>query len=321
MTGTPAEVPVPRKVICIVGRGCPAGDLLAYATVSTIPPDDERDNELRAAADGFAHLVSLMRTLRSEEGCAWDREQTLESLRPYVIEETYEVVDAIDRGDPAALRDELGDFLLEAVFLAQVAHEQGDFHISDSLQAICDKLIRRHPHVFPPAADGTTAGHGGVAAGTSLTSDDVKRQWDAIKLEERAEAGEEPGLLGTVPESLPALLRAYRLGKRAASAGFDWPDPSGVEEKVIEELAELANARTQGSHAAIEEELGDMLFAIANLARHLGVDPETALRSANRKFTERFTRVEARFRDRGIELSDASLDEMEAEWRRIKTGL
>ena len=289
--------------------------------MSTTPPGDRRDDEVRAAADGFARLVALMRTLRSEEGCAWDREQTLESLRPYVIEETYEVIDAIDRGDAAALRDELGDFLLEAVFLAQVAHERGDFHISDSLRAICDKLIRRHPHVFPPAADGATPGNGRVAAGTRLTSDDVKRQWDAIKSEERAEAGEEPSLLGTVPESLPALLRAYRLGKRAASAGFDWPDPSGVEEKVIEELAELANARTEGSPAAIEEELGDLLFAIANLARHLGVDPETALRGANRKFTERFTQLEERFRDRGIELSSASLDEMEAEWRRIKMGV
>ena len=288
--------------------------------MSTTPPGDERDDELRAAADGFARLVSLMRTLRSEQGCAWDREQTLESLRPYVIEETYEVVDAIDRGDPAALRDELGDFLLEAVFLAQVAHEQGDFHISDSLQAICDKLIRRHPHVFPPGTDETTAGGGNARTGSPMTPAEVKRQWDAIKSEERAEAGEEPGLLGTVPESLPALLRAYRLGKRAASAGFDWPDPSGVEEKVIEELGELANARTEGSRAAIEEELGDMLFAIANLARHLSVDPETALRSANRKFTERFVQLETRFRDRGMELSDASLDEMEAEWRRIKTG-
>ncbi len=298
----------------------PAGDLLAYATVSTTPHGGRRDDEVRAAADGFARLVALMRTLRSEEGCAWDREQTLESLRPYVIEETYEVVDAIDRGDAAALRDELGDFLLEAVFLAQVAHERGDFHISDSLRAICDKLIRRHPHVFPPAADGAADGNGGASAGTPMTSDDVKRQWDAIKSVERAQAGEERSLLATVPESLPALLRAYRLGKRAASAGFDWPDPSGVEEKVIEELAELANARTEGSPAAIEEELGDLLFAIANLARHLGVDPETALRGANRKFKERFTQLEERFRDRGIELASASLDEMEAEWRRIKTG-
>ena len=262
-----------------------------------------------------------MRTLRSEQGCAWDREQTLESLRPFVIEETYEVVDAIDRGDAAALRDELGDFLLEAVFLAQVAHERGDFHVSDSLQAICDKLIRRHPHVFPYGTDEVMAAGGGDRTGSPMTAADVKRQWDAIKSEERAEAGEEPDLLGTVPESLPSLLRAYRLGKRAASVGFDWPDPSGVEEKVIEELAELAKARTEGSHAAIEEELGDMLFAIASLARHVGVDPETALRSANRKFTERFTQLEARFRDRGIELSAASLDEMEAEWRRIKTGV
>ncbi len=287
--------------------------------MSTAPPGDDRD-DVRAAADGFARLVALMRTLRSEEGCAWDREQTLESLRPYVIEETYEVVDAIDRGDAEALRDELGDFLLEAVFLAQVAHEQGDFHISDSLRAICDKLIRRHPHVFPPGTDAATAGDG-AGGRSAMTPADVKRQWDAIKSEERTQAGEDPGLLGTVPESLPALLRAYRLGKRAATVGFDWPDPSGVEEKVIEELAELANARTEGSRAAIEEELGDMLFAIASLARHLGVDPETALRSANRKFTERFSELEARFRDRGIELSAASLDEMEAEWRRIKTGV
>ena len=288
--------------------------------MSTTPPGDHRDGELRAAADGFARLVSLMRTLRSEQGCAWDREQTLESLRPYVIEETYEVVDAIDQGDADGLRDELGDFLLEAVFLAQVAHEQGDFHISDSLRAICDKLIRRHPHVFPSGTDEPTARNGGAVAGSPMTPADVKRQWDAIKSTERATPGEEPSLLGTVPESLPALLRAYRLGKRAASAGFDWPDPSGVEAKVIEELAELANARTEGSPAAIEEELGDLLFAIANLARHLGADPEIALRSANRKFTERFTQLEVRFRDRGIELSAASLDEMEAEWRRIKTG-
>ena len=280
--------------------------------MSTAPPEDQQDAEVRAAAAGFARLVSLMRTLRSEQGCAWDREQTLESLRPYVIEETYEVVDAIDRGDAAALRDELGDFLLEAVFLAQVAHEQGDFHISDSLRAICDKLIRRHPHVFAPGSDGTTdqapgeiapSADGGRRSGSAMTAADVKRQWDAIKSEERAEAGEEPGLLATVPESLPGLLRAYRLGKRAASAGFDWPDPSGVEEKVIEELAELANARTEGSRAAMEEELGDMLFAIANLARHLGIDPETALRGANRKFTERFTQLETRFRDRGTELA------------------
>ena len=289
--------------------------------MSTAPPGDHRDDEVRAAADGFARLVSLMRTLRSEQGCAWDREQTLESLRPFVIEETYEVVDAIDRSDADGLRDELGDFLLEAVFLAQVAHEQGDFHISDSLRAICDKLIRRHPHVFPSGTDEAAAGNGGAMTGSPMTPADVKRQWDAIKSTERATAGEEPSLLGTVPDSLPALLRAYRLGKRAASAGFDWPDPAGVEAKVIEELAELANARTEGSAAAIEEELGDLLFALANLARHLGVDPETALRSANRKFTERFTQLEARFRDRGIDLSAASLDEMEAEWRRIKTGV
>ena len=322
MTGTPAEVPVPRKVICIATGRCAAGDLLAYATMSTKRTAPDADPELRDAADGFSRLVSLMRTLRSEQGCAWDREQTLESLRPYVIEETYEVVDAIDRGDTESLREELGDFLLEAVFLAQVAHERGDFHVSDSLRAICEKLIRRHPHVFPSNTDSPARnGSDGSQAATPLSAAEVKRQWDAIKASEQAATGAEPSLLGSVPESLPALLRAYRLGKRAASAGFDWPDPAGVEAKVVEELAELVNARTEGSPAAIEEELGDLLFSIVNLARHLGVDPETALRAANRKFAERFAQLEIRLRERGIDLSAASLEEMEAEWRRIKMGI
>ena len=262
-----------------------------------------------AAGAAFERLVELMRTLRSEEGCAWDREQTLESLRPFVIEETYEVVDAIDRGDADGLRDELGDFLLEAVFLAQISHERGDFHIVDSLRAICDKLVRRHPHVF-----------GDEAGGAPPTAGDVKRRWEAIKADEQQAAGREPSLLGAIPESLPALLRAYRLGRRAATVGFDWSGPGGVEAKVAEELAEVAAARDGGTRGAVEEEIGDLLFSVANLARHLDVDPESALRAANRKFTERFAVLEARLRDRGVALRDASLDEMEAEWRRIKAG-
>ena len=270
----------------------------------------EQEVDRETAGARFQRLVELMRRLRAADGCAWDREQTLESLRPFVIEETYEVVDAIDRGDPAALRDELGDFLLEAVFLAQISAERGDFDIADSLRAICDKLVRRHPHVF-----GAEAGNG-----RSPDAGEVKRQWEAIKAEEQRTAGRTPSLLGSIPESLPALLRAYRLGRRAATVGFDWPGPAGVEAKVAEELAELAAARAGGSAADVEEELGDLLFAVANLARHLDVDPESALRAANRKFSARFTALETRLRERGHALRDATLEEMEAEWSRIKTG-
>ena len=269
-----------------------------------------RDDDVRSAGEGFERLVRLMRRLRAEDGCAWDREQTLESLRPFVIEETYEVVDAIDRGDPDSLRDELGDFLLEAVFLAQISAERGDFDIADSLRAICDKLVRRHPHVF------------GEQAGASRSPDagEVKQQWEKIKAEEQRTAGRAPSLLGSIPESLPALLRAYRLGKRAATVGFDWSDTRGVEAKVAEELAELAEARAKGSAADVEEEVGDLLFAVANLARHLGADPESALRAANRKFSNRFAAMESRLQEGGVALRDATLEQMEAEWARVKTG-
>ena len=269
-----------------------------------------RDGEAGSAGRGFERLVGLMRRLRAEDGCAWDREQTLESLRPFVIEETYEVIDAIDRGDTGALRDELGDFLLEAVFLAQISAERGDFDVADSLRAIGDKLVRRHPHVFGDAA----------GDGTPPDAEQVKRRWEEIKAEEQQAAGRPPSALGSIPESLPALLRAYRLGKRAATVGFDWSDPAGVEAKVTEELAELAEARAAGSQADVEEELGDLLFAVANLARHIEVDPESALRAANRKFSERFSAIEFRLQERGIALRDATIEEMEAEWERVKTG-
>lgn len=275
---------------------------------ATMPAGQEADRETAGAA--FERLVELMRRLRDENGCAWDREQTLESLRPFVIEETYEVVDAIDRRDPAALCDELGDLLLEAVFLAQISAERGDFDVADSLRAICDKLVRRHPHVFGADAAGSRA----------LTAGEVKRRWETIKAEEQRSAGRPPSLLGSIPDSLPALLRAYRLGRRAATVGFDWPDPAGAEAKIAEELTELAEARASGSAAAVEEEIGDLLFAVANFARHLDVDPESALRAANRKFTARFTTLEARLRSRGVELRDATPAEMDTEWRRIKRG-
>ena len=267
-----------------------------------------RDPRRPTAGAAFERLVETMRTLRSPGGCAWDREQTLASLRPFVLEEAYEVVDAIDRGDLPGLREEVGDLVLEAVFLAQVAHEQDAFDIRDALDAVCLKLVRRHPHVFGA----------GDAAGSSLSAADVKRQWEAIKADERAAAGREPSALGEIPESLPALLRACRIGKRAATVGFDWTAPAEVEAKVDEELRELRAARAEGSARDVEEELGDVLFALANLARHLDVDPEAALRAANRKFTARFRTLERRFRDRGIELRDASPAQTDAEWRRIK---
>ena len=266
-----------------------------------------RDTDRPTPGTAFERLVETMRTLRSPGGCAWDREQTLASLRPFVIEEAYEVVDAIDRGDLPGLREEVGDLVLEAVFLAQVAQEQGAFDIRDALETVCSKLVRRHPHVFG----------GGDGSDPPLSAADVKRQWEAIKADERVAAGREPGALGEIPESLPALLRAFRLGKRAATVGFDWTAPADVEAKVDEELAELRDARAQGP-ARIEEELGDVLFAVANLARHLNVDPEAALRGANGKFARRFRSLERSFRQRGIELRDASPAEMETEWERVK---
>ena len=251
-----------------------------------------------------------MATLRSPAGCAWDREQTLKSLRPYLIEETYEVIDAIDRNDLSSLQNELGDFLLEAVFVAQICSEQNSFHIGDSIDAVCEKLIRRHPHVFQENAEDEE----------SLTSAEVKQQWEIIKANERADQKHLTGLLSNLPSHLPSLLHADRIGRRASVVGFDWQSIDDVDKKICEEFEELNRARTEGDAAAIEEELGDLLFSVANLARHLKVEPEAALRAANQKFTNRFTELEDSFRNRGIALRDASIEEMETEWQRIKLG-
>ena len=274
------------------------------------PPDD-----LPGTADAgarFARLVEVMRTLRSPGGCAWDREQTVASLRPFVLEEAYEVVEAMDRDDRAALCEELGDLLLEAVFVAQVCAEDGDFTIADAAEAVTAKLIRRHPHVFGDAAD--------------LSPAEVKRQWERIKRGERAAAadgtapGRRPTLLDGIPEALPSLLRASRIGARAANVGFDWDEPQQVVDKADEEIAELRAAIAAGDPAQIEEEMGDLLFTVANAARKLRVDPESALRTANAKFTRRFRAVEQRLEDRGRTLHDASPDELEREWEAVKTA-
>ena len=262
----------------------------------------------------FERLLDIMRTLRAPGGCPWDREQTLASLRPFVLEETYEVLEAIDHGSAANLREELGDYLFEAVFLAQISEEAGDFTIGDAIEAICDKLVRRHPHVFQRAA-----------GDESITSGQVLEKWETLKARERATAGDEPTTrkttLSGVPKTLPSLLRAYEISARAAAVGFDWARPTDVLDKIDEEVAEVRREVESGATGHLskaEEEMGDLLFAIANLSRKLGIEPEAALRRANEKFTGRFDAVEQAFATRGETLSGATLEAMEAEWQRVK---
>ena len=221
------------------------------------------------------------------------------------------MIDAIDAGDTDALCEELGDFVFEAVFLAQVCAEDGQFTLAEALGSAADKLVRRHPHVFDVETDRD-------AGRETRSSADVKRRWEEIKAEERQTAGREPSLLGGLPRGLPALLRAYRMGRRAATVGFDWEEPSGALHKVDEELAELRAAIAAKQSQAIEEELGDLLFAVANVSRHLGIEPEGALRAANHKFAMRFAMLERRFASQGRALGDATLDEMETEWQHVK---
>jgi MazG family protein len=266
----------------------------------------------RAAADEFARLVDIMATLRAPEGCPWDREQTIDTLKPFVLEETYEVLEAIDRADHAALREELGDFLFEAVFLAQLEGEAGHFTIADSVKAVADKLVRRHPHVFAREtldAPIDTAGK-------------VKVRWEEIKAQERDAQAAPKTLLSGVPPALPALLRAYQIGSRAASVNFDWIAAPDVVEKIQEEVDEIREAvqnAGERDRTRVEEEVGDLLFAIANLSRKLGVEPETALRKANDKFTRRFTAMEQRIDASGRRMRDLRLAELEAEWQKVKS--
>ena len=261
----------------------------------------------------LARLVEVVERLRAPDGCPWDREQTIDTLKPFVLEETYEVLDAIDRGDHDALCEELGDFMFEAVFLAQLEREAGRFTIADSLQRIADKLIRRHPHVFARSHDEPALEH----------ASQVRKRWEEIKREEvkdKVRGGAKPKtLLSGLPKALPALLRAYHTSVRAASVGFDWATPGDVLEKIQEEVDEVREAVTSGAgQARVEEEVGDLLFAIANLARKLGVEPETALRKANEKFTGRFTAMEQSIEQSGRTMSRMTLEEMEREWNVVK---
>ena len=246
----------------------------------------------------FDDLVNLMTTLRGPGGCPWDRKQTLPDLKPYVIEEAYEVVDAIDRNDRAALVEEVGDFLLEAVFIAEIAREEGSFDVYDAITAIHDKLVRRHPHVFGDArAD---------------DAEQVLVNWEKLKSDERK--AENKSVLSGVPRSMPALLKASRLTEKASRVGFDWRRTEDVFDKLDEEIGELREAVTAGDAANIEEEIGDLLFTIANIARKVGANPEEALQSTNRKFMRRFESMEKQVHERGQNLDPLELEEMDALW-------
>lgn len=267
----------------------------------------------------ISRLLEIMAALRTPgTGCPWDLEQNFTSIAPYTLEEAYEVVDAIERGDLADLRDELGDLLLQVVFHARMAEEQGAFAFPDVVEAITKKLIRRHPHVFGNIKD--------------LSPEEVKSLWDTIKGEEKAERratreklglapeAHEAGFLGGIPTALPALTRAQKLTAKAAKVGFDWPDSVQVIDKIHEELEEVKEAFSSRERDRIEDEIGDLLFSVTNLARHFSIDPERALRRTNAKFERRFKAIETALGRQNRSLDEASLDEMETLWVAAKTA-
>lgn len=257
----------------------------------------------------LAKLLGIMEQLRDpDSGCPWDRQQNFKSIVKHTIEEAYEVADAIDQGDMAQIKDELGDLLFQVVFYAQLGKEQGEFDFEAIAQTISDKLVRRHPHVF--------------AHSESKTDDQLNTQWEQIKAQERAAKGgvDDPSILANIPVGLPPLIRAQKLQKKCATVGFDWPDVAPVVDKIHEEIQEVMDEvqASEPDQQAIEEEVGDLLFSVVNLSRHLQVDAQTALRKANRKFAKRFAKVEAVFAQRTVKLAEASLNEMEKVWQEIK---
>ena len=255
---------------------------------------------------GLPRLIAIMARLRDpDRGCPWDIEQDFASIAPYTIEEAYEVADAIERGDMADLRDELGDLLFQAVYHARMAEEAGAFAFADVVRAISDKMIRRHPHVFGNESRDKSAA-------------DQTRDWERLKAAERAARAS--SALDGLTAGLPALTRAVKLQNRAARVGFDWPDAGAVLEKIAEETAELVEARDAGDAAAVFEEYGDLLFVMANLARHLDLDPEAALRAANAKFTRRFQGIEAALAAEGRRPEQSDLAEMDALWDAVKAA-
>mgnify|MGYP003393184180 FL=1 len=274
-------------------------------------------------SERFTKLVEIMAALRAQNGCPWDRKQTHESLKPYLLEETYEVLETIDQGDQAKLREELGDVLLQVIFHSQIAAEVGTFTVEDVLDTLAEKLVRRHPHVFG----------NGDQTGTLTNSEQVLNQWEHIKRAEREAAGGTQSALDGVPKTLPALLRAYQTQARAARVGFDWPhNVAGLEHifgKVAEEVDELKEALAQaesgpnqpGRQTDIEAELGDILFSLVNLARFVKVNPEEALRRSTNRFIDRFHLVETQAAEKGTSLTDMTLAEMDELWDEAKRQL
>ena len=257
---------------------------------------------------GIKRLLHIMECLRDPDtGCPWDIEQTFDSIAPYTIEEAYEVADAIARNDVADLKSELGDLLLQTVYHTQIGTEAGHFTFDDVADAIAQKMLDRHPHVFGDQSRDKSA-------------EQQKKDWETIKAAEREKRGE-AGVLDGVALGLPALLRAQKLQKRAARVGFDWPETTQVLDKMKEEAAELVDAAADKDADAIEDEMGDLLFVMANLARHLGVDPEAALRRTNTKFTTRFAWIEAELAKAGKSPEDSTLDEMDSLWNAAKVAL
>ncbi len=248
----------------------------------------------------FERLLVVMKILRSPEGCAWDRKQTHKSLQPYLIEESYEVIEAIENEDFPELKEELGDLLCQVVFHGQLAEEAGRFTTNDSVNHIVDKLIRRHPHVFGEHRD--------------LDPDQVRDQWEQNKIR----SGEKKSVLGGLPGSMPALMMAFRVGEKAAGVGFDWHHARDVLEKVAEEISEIETEMASGDRDALEDEIGDLLFATASLARKLSIDPERALKRALEKFRSRFELLESEVRRSDRAFGEYTLDELEAIWQRVK---
>jgi len=258
-----------------------------------------------SAGKKFEQLVSIMARLRAPGGCPWDREQTFDTIKPFLLEETYEVMQAIDARDWPELAEELGDLLLQVVFFSQMAADAGHFDIEDPIDSINAKLIRRHPHIF--------------ADETAETEGDVRKLWGEIKAKEKvAKGAPKAGLLDSVPRVLPALVEAQQIASRAAGAGFDWPNIREVLAKLDEERREFEAVMENGEHSAIEDELGDLLFVIVNLARFVKVDPEQALRRTNAKFRTRFAHVEQGISASGKTFADTSIDEMEELWQEAK---
>lgn len=268
-------------------------------------------------------LLYLMSRLRDpESGCPWDMKQTFETIVPYTLEEAYEVADAIAKQDYPHLKEELGDLLFQVIFYSQMGKEQQHFQFEDIVHTLVSKLIRRHPHVFP------TGELYSEDNAVKLSEEEIKGRWEAIKKQEREEKAEQdrlagkeakkPSLLDDIPDALPALQRAEKLQKRAATVGFDWPETEQVLDKIEEEIAELREALAEGKQEAIQDEMGDLFFAMTNLSRHINVKSEIALRGTNEKFIRRFSHIENTLERQGKTLKDASLEEMEALWQAAK---